>query len=50
MMFDPVQSLLGQIQPGRLHVLDMSAPHCSSALPDVLTMIEAGVADHTMVA
>jgi tripartite-type tricarboxylate transporter receptor subunit TctC len=49
-MFDPVQSPLGQIQAGRLRALAVSAPQRSSALPDVPTMTEAGVADHTMVA
>ena len=49
-MFDPVQSPLGQIQAGRLHALAVSALQRSSALPDVPTMTEAGVADHTMVA
>jgi tripartite-type tricarboxylate transporter receptor subunit TctC len=49
-MFDPVQSPLGQIQAGRLRALAVSALQRSSALPDVPTMTEAGVADHTMVA
>jgi tripartite-type tricarboxylate transporter receptor subunit TctC len=49
-MFDPVQSPLGQIQAGRLRALAVSALQRSSALPDVPTMTEAGVADHAMVA
>lgn len=49
-MFDPVQSPLGQIQSGRVRALAVSAPQRSSALPDVPTMTEAGVADHAMVA
>jgi tripartite-type tricarboxylate transporter receptor subunit TctC len=49
-MFDPVQSPLGQIQAGRVRALAVSAPQRSSALPDVPTMTETGVADHTMVA
>jgi len=49
-MFDPVQSPLAQVQAGRLRALAVSAPARSEALPDVPTMVEAGVAGHVMVA
>jgi tripartite-type tricarboxylate transporter receptor subunit TctC len=49
-MFDPVQSPLGQIEAGRVRALAVSAPSRSPALPAVPTMAEAGVAGHEMVA
>jgi tripartite-type tricarboxylate transporter receptor subunit TctC len=45
MMFGDVPVMLPQIQAGAIRPLAVTAPERSVALPDVLTMAEAGVAD-----
>ena len=49
-MFDPLQSPLGQIRAGRVRALAISAAARSPALPEVPTMAEAGVPNIVMVA
>jgi len=43
MMFDNLPSAMGQIQAGTLRALAVTTPQRSKALPDVPTMVEAGV-------
>lgn len=43
LMFDPVQSVLPQIQGGRVRALAVSSRARSAVLPDVPTMAEAGL-------
>ncbi len=43
MAFDNLPSALGQVQAGRLKALAVTTPQRSPALPDVPTMVEAGV-------
>jgi tripartite-type tricarboxylate transporter receptor subunit TctC len=45
LMFDPVQSVLGHVQGGRLRALAVSSAERSPALPQTLTMREAGLRD-----
>lgn len=45
LMFDPVQSVLGQVKGGRLRALAVSSIERSPALPEVRTMREAGLRD-----
>jgi tripartite-type tricarboxylate transporter receptor subunit TctC len=45
LIFDPVQSVLGQVKGGRLRALAVSSVERSPALPDVRTMREAGLRD-----
>lgn len=47
MMFNVLPSSLPFIQDGRLRALAVTGPRRSKALPDVPTMIEAGVAGYT---
>ncbi|NOG71269.1 tripartite tricarboxylate transporter substrate binding protein [Roseicella sp. DB1501] len=49
-VFDPVQSPLAQVQAGRLRALAVAAAARSSALPEVPTMAEVGVAGIEMTA
>jgi len=43
LMFDPVQSVLAQVQGGRLRALAVSSRQRASVLPQVPTMAEAGL-------
>lgn len=43
LMFDPVQSVLAQVQAGNLRALAVSSPARSPVLPDVPTFAESGV-------
>jgi tripartite-type tricarboxylate transporter receptor subunit TctC len=45
LLFDPVQSVLGHVQGGRLRALAVSSADRSPALPQVHTMREAGLRD-----
>lgn len=45
LLFDPVQSVLGQVQGGRLRALAVSSIERSPALPQTPTMREAGLHD-----
>src|SRR4051794_6219646 len=49
-MFDPVQSPLPQIRAGRVRALAVSGQERSPALPDIPSMVEAGLPDLTLVA
>jgi tripartite-type tricarboxylate transporter receptor subunit TctC len=42
-MFDPVQSVLAQVQSGKLRALGMSSRDRSSVLPQVPTLSESGL-------
>lgn len=45
LLFDPVQSVLGQVQSGRLRALAVSSAERTPVLPQVRTMREAGLHD-----
>lgn len=45
LLFDPVQSVLGQVQAGRLRALAVSSAERSPALPQTPTMRETGLHD-----
>jgi tripartite-type tricarboxylate transporter receptor subunit TctC len=45
LLFDPVQSVLGHIQGGRLRALAVSSTERSPALPQIRTMQQAGLRD-----
>jgi len=47
-MFDTTVSALPHIQAGKLKALGIAAPERSDLLPDVPTILEAGVADYTV--
>lgn len=50
LMFDPVQSPLGNIKGGKLRALGVSGAKRSSVLPDVTTIAEGGVPGYEMTA